>query len=413
MARPITWQSIGAPNVGSSSDTLAGARDSFKNALGSLQGVMTQRNQMEDYNWNTGRDNNTNAMLDRIQQLQTVEAAQAAMSSGELSNMTAGFGAQVDRSAVRNAQNNLLPNLQKRAVADQLYGENQTRVAQQDVVAQVQMELSAADTPAKVDAARQRLSQLVSSGGLTSMSGAALGERATSRNAAVIAEAAAATKADAEKLRAPIELEGLVNRNKLTSAQIKATEVRAVNSVEDRENARKDRVLLEEQREVVKKAAQAEAVQKLMKDTGNVYSDGVFDPNNVEPVMKMMTDLGIGDDAGERQAVIKRLTGLADREHQYIDENGKPASIKIPVPLSLARQAILGSNDNMFNMWNQGYANSVEENYRKSTNRTVDLETEDGRPYKQNAAVFDFQQYMKNALQRSENPTSSAPKKNR
>jgi hypothetical protein len=121
MATPITWKSIGTPNLGDPGKSMALAQMAFKESVGGLQGLLDKNATMQEENWKTGKTNNTNAFLTRLSQFQTPEEAQAAMASGELSGMLQGFGNQVDTAAVLAAKQGLVKRLQDAAISGQQY----------------------------------------------------------------------------------------------------------------------------------------------------------------------------------------------------------------------------------------------------------------------------------------------------
>lgn len=170
MSNPITWQTVNPVGIPDGRG-LAYAQQSFKDAIGSLRGVVDQRNAMEDANWKTGKEANTNAFLNRLQQFQTPEEAQAAIKAGDLGAMLDGFGAQVDGVAARTAQMSLVENLQRRATANQQYGDQQQEVKQRDVVAGLQNALQNASSTEEANNIKQAIG-IYRDGGYLSGSGA-------------------------------------------------------------------------------------------------------------------------------------------------------------------------------------------------------------------------------------------------
>lgn len=100
----ITWRNVdGGQGALAAGRLLQGAEQSFNSGFSGLQGVLKQYQGQEQANWNAGKDMNTNAFMDRLSQAKTPEEMAALQSSGELDQMLSGFGAQIDRNAVRTA----------------------------------------------------------------------------------------------------------------------------------------------------------------------------------------------------------------------------------------------------------------------------------------------------------------------
>jgi|GEM_PF-4660946 len=99
----ITWRNIDAPHVGGAASLFHQAGQSLNNGFQGLQDVLKQYQGQEKANWDAGKEQNTQAFLDRLSQAKTPEEMAALQASGELDRLKAGFGAQVDRTAVRNA----------------------------------------------------------------------------------------------------------------------------------------------------------------------------------------------------------------------------------------------------------------------------------------------------------------------
>lgn len=138
MTEPITWRSIGAPNFGNTANGMATANDMFRNAFDGIKGVIKEQEATDASNWNLGKEANTNAFLNKLMSYKTAEEAQAAQASGELGNMMSGFGAQIDGTAARTAQQSLVENLQRKEVQAQQHKDYSEEVKQRDVVAALQ-----------------------------------------------------------------------------------------------------------------------------------------------------------------------------------------------------------------------------------------------------------------------------------
>lgn len=114
MANPITWQNIQTPSQGNPAQFMQLATNGIDGAFDKLQGVLKQRETTDQANWEAQKGNNTQAFLDQMAQFRTPQELQAAQASGQLEQLRQGYGAQVDRSAIRSAEQNQLGVLQKR-----------------------------------------------------------------------------------------------------------------------------------------------------------------------------------------------------------------------------------------------------------------------------------------------------------
>lgn len=99
----ITWRNIDAPSVGGAASLFQQAGQSLNNGFQGLQDVLKQYQGQEKANWDAGKEQNTQAFLDRLSQVRTPEEMAALQASGQLDRERAQFGSHIDRSAVRNA----------------------------------------------------------------------------------------------------------------------------------------------------------------------------------------------------------------------------------------------------------------------------------------------------------------------
>ena len=138
MATPITWQSISKPDFDSVNKGLLQSAVLFSNAFDGFKDTLKESNATVEQNWKQGKENNTNALLNKFAGFKTAEEAQAALESGAVAEMLGGYGAQVDGSAVRAAQQNLVGNLQKKAIEADVYQQAQLAVQERDPIGQAQ-----------------------------------------------------------------------------------------------------------------------------------------------------------------------------------------------------------------------------------------------------------------------------------
>lgn len=148
MATPITWQSIARPNFDSVNKGLLQTAALFNSAVEGFKDPLKEANATVQQNWNQGKENNTNTLLNKFAGFKTAEEAQAALNSGAIAEMLGGFGAQVNGDAVRAAQQNLVSNLQKKAIEADVYDQNRLEISERPIVGQAQAAIARGDLPA-------------------------------------------------------------------------------------------------------------------------------------------------------------------------------------------------------------------------------------------------------------------------
>jgi hypothetical protein len=158
-----------------------------------------------------------------------------------------------------------------------------------------------------------------------------------------------------------------------------------------------------EDRESAKAAAKAAARTQLLRDAGNIYAEGVLTPGSAQELRKLLTENKIGD-SDAQNAMIDAIGKLQEVELDYVDSNNRLVKKKVPVPLSVAKLALSSASGGF--LWNtdNDWAQSVTESIKDQMTKIIDQQTADGRPYKQNKAVFDFAQYMDTKAAAAENP---------
>ena len=118
MGQPITWRNVDAPDLRGSAGLMGVSQAGINEGFKQLQGVLQQQQKVDEANWDQVKKNNTDAFLNRLASTKTPEEMAALQSSGELGQMLTNFGAQVDASAARAAQDNRMGILQGRAEQD-------------------------------------------------------------------------------------------------------------------------------------------------------------------------------------------------------------------------------------------------------------------------------------------------------
>lgn len=123
---PITWRNIENDPTRGAALLFETARRSFNDGMGNFQGIVDSRNQLNQQNWDTQKEVNTDQFLDRLAQYKTPEELAAAQQAGQLQALKAQFGEQIDRDAVRSAEAAAAEQLMKRITTQNLY-EDDTR----------------------------------------------------------------------------------------------------------------------------------------------------------------------------------------------------------------------------------------------------------------------------------------------
>lgn len=389
MTEPITWRSIRGPSLAEASRPLEAAQQSITGAFDKFASMLREREAVNQGVLDRDNEAKVQTFLDRLQGAATPEQVAALKASGELDTLRAALK-PADLARVRGAEEARTTALRQGIVAENVFSD----------------QIQARQRAPLINEAKMFVANNDRAGLQSFLAKHDLGDEATFLTQLNAAEQAKkefgwkeGNQKHVEALR-PLDLQS-------RRLGIEASQEQAAASKEQRE-------LAVEQRAAAKAAAGAQAQAQLLKDTGNVYAEGIFTPEKSQELLELMKNLEIGDDVGERQAVIKRLTKVADQELEYWDEATKSTKkVTVPVPMSLAKQAILGSQDQMFNRWNQGYANSMEDNLRKAMRQNIEMNDATGKPIGQNKAVFDFQQYMESLQRKSENPVPASTKKSR
>lgn len=393
MAGPITWRNVEAANTAPALRAMEGASSSVNSSFDIFNKLIQQRQAIDQNNVMAVDEAGKQAYLDTLQGAATPEQVEALR--GNLEAQRAGLSATA-RAAIRGAADARLTGVRQQVVAGQQYQDSEDarrdRPREREVLALLgRGQYDGAATLANglanpgpllntVNVARQAAIKLRSEQEKT----AAEQVRLAAEHPVKLAQMVAATDAS----RAAIDA------SKLTTA---AAASRMVNDDEDRAKAQA--------------AAQAQSKLNLLRDAGNVFVDGVFNPSDTVGLNEFMVKNGIGNDADARSAIINRISKLGGEvDLEYVDGKNKLAKKKIPIPLSLVKQALLGASGGF--LWNtdDDYADSAEENLKSSLRALSEQTLPDGRAYKQNKAVFDFDQYIQTKLNVAENPGATGKK---
>lgn len=142
---PITWRNIETDTTRGAAGLMEVARRAFNDGIGSFQGIVDDKNELGQANWDQQKANNTNAFLDRLAQYKTPEELAAAQASGELQSLRQQFGSQVDANAIRGAEANQADVLMKRIAAQNQYTDDKTNRDARPLMEQYQGLLAKSD----------------------------------------------------------------------------------------------------------------------------------------------------------------------------------------------------------------------------------------------------------------------------
>jgi len=131
----ITWRNVGATASPSGvGDLMTGAHESITRGFDALGKVLEQRKATEAANWEQGKENNLNTIMNAAMAYEDPEALAASMQGGKFREMLEGYGAQVDQEKVRNFLDTRGGVLQERVLANQEFGDKQHNYGLQDEV---------------------------------------------------------------------------------------------------------------------------------------------------------------------------------------------------------------------------------------------------------------------------------------
>lgn len=123
----ITWRNVdGQSGGGEASAILQAANQSFNAGFGSLDRILKQRQAVDAQNWENTKTNNNAAIQARLASAKTPE--ELAAMEGEIAQMGAGMGAQVDPALLRDGMRNQMTALRTQTTQDREYA-NSNRIA--------------------------------------------------------------------------------------------------------------------------------------------------------------------------------------------------------------------------------------------------------------------------------------------
>lgn len=133
----ITWRNVDAPHLGEVNRGMYLGGVGINQGFDKLGEVLKQREATDTANWEQQKANNTNTLFNKLAGYNSPEEYQAALSSGALQQEAAGYGAQVDQAAFRQALDRRMGDLQQRAVQGVNYNNTMTDSTQAPVLDQI------------------------------------------------------------------------------------------------------------------------------------------------------------------------------------------------------------------------------------------------------------------------------------
>lgn len=367
----ITWRNVDAPNLGDPTRTLLASQNSFNQAFQSLGDIAKSYQANDAANWEQVRQNNTDAFLTRLNQATTPEELKALQASGELDRMRERAGAQIDLARTQDAFGQRLSTLQQRAVAETNFN---NLMADQRLGPELQQALMAASQGREF----QMSPELQARKGAEVVTAMMQGRRAATND----------TYLANQDARAQLQLDSTISHQKALEQQ-GAARLDLERQRMEQENAIRQAAADANRTEAAKAQARA-LIDNAMKN--NVYKDGVYTPERSAELMDLLTKNKIGDDVGERQAIINRLNKMGELKIQFTDEKGNPNTASIPLPMSRVKEAVLGGGDDLFNLWNQGYANNVSDTLEDLRKNLIGR-SPDGKRTAKNLTLEDYNAY--------------------
>lgn len=134
---PITWRTVTGPSLADASRPLDAAARLMGNGFDAFNSVLQKQDTIDRANWQQQKENNTNEFLNQIYAANGPEGFKALQDSGQLQQMLANFGAQVDQSAARTAMDTRMGTLQAREKAAVEYGNFMTDERQRPITQQI------------------------------------------------------------------------------------------------------------------------------------------------------------------------------------------------------------------------------------------------------------------------------------
>lgn len=404
MSTPITWKSIIGPSLADASRPLAFAQQALTDAFTGLNKNVQDINVFNKDVFKKEDDAATQEALGKIYRANTVDQFKALNQSGVLDQQTAPNGAQIDMAKVNALRDGRMSTLQDRGVKEIQYNHAMLDEFQADTVRQINT--LALKNPVAAQAmldANPNLRQSYEIAKKIDASAQTKLEREQSATRFGWDKAAE----DQNALLRPIQVQEANGKVKKLEDDLRTAAAQRA-SMDASANASNAQAALAQEHILGAQATRANLEAENTKALtlkrlgasldGNIYKEGVFKANDTTQLYKEMKDAdvgGTGKDAGDkRKKIIERLSELeaSGITIKVKDANGKEVPTTVPLPLGLVRAAILGSGDKALS-WNEGWADTFEENLRKRM-EAISSRTENDKTVPFNQAADDYQNYL-------------------
>lgn len=314
MGQPITWRNVHGPNLAdAAARPMEMAQRSMNSVFDQFASMIKQTESLNAGNAAAERNNNTQAFLSEISKYRTPEALQAAMASGEIDRLRAGFGSNIDQAAIRGSVDSLLKQRMEQATQANQYADT-TRDRNELPIADQIAALSAAGKTKEAQA-------LLDQHNLRREAGLALG---------ITQARDAATQREREGIKFNRDGEahrsGLARDAAATAASVAHTEnarYALQTNKEDRTKAVADRER-DIQAAIIKRQREA-----LLKD--NPFMVGSADPALNAEELRTFVGTSLKDDPDRASAILAAMG--KNSIHTYKNEDGQEAKIAIPLPV--------------------------------------------------------------------------------
>ena len=407
MAGPITWRTVNGPSLAEASRPLEAAQRSFMGAFDGLRGTLKDSEAFDKELWKRQDQDATQDALGKIYQAQTVDQMNALNQSGALDQAVAANGARIDRAAVNALRDGRVSTLQNRDTQAITYKNTMLDDAQANDVRRINTLALTDPAAASAELAKNpdlRKSFEIAKNIDASAQTQVERERAKTRFGFDMNEEERKAAEEAQrKLLRPIAVQQAQagvgqtlasTQSSLASAAASRESVLTSRAVRDRAEAEADKA-----RDLKMLGAALD---------GNIYKEGVFKDADTVDLAKLMKDTGVGGtggDAGEKRTkIIDRVNALAKTGIEIKGPDGRP--VTVPLPLGAVKASILGAS-NTFWSWNEGYADSFEENLKARMQAVYNRPGADGKPMAANKAVDDYQNFL--AIMRGTAEIAPAP----
>ena len=400
MAGPITWRTVQGASLADASRPMEVAQRSISAAFGGLESLVSDQQQLAQNRVDAGREANVQAFLERLQGAESVDAVNALKASGELDSLR-NLLTPKDLVRVRGAEDNRAAALMQQTVAKRSFESGEAAAKYAPIKDQILASYLSGD-PAQQSKAKQMLEANPGIPGMADM---------------------VKTMADFDAQQMQRNLTAQLNPLKIEEAKgnIAAAAARRDADAEARNLAKL-------QQEALNTRAALDAKMQLMKDTGNVYAEGVYDPSDAAQVSELFKASNLSPE--KKAAMMSRLAKMAQGEElSYVDGNNKLAKLKVQLPLSMVKQAVLGAQDEVLPFfsgdakhntpfgWNEGAANNMEVNLRNGLKQFYQQDMgvdAKGKPLgsaTQNKVVADYKHFMEVIKGKALNASFPVPSK--